>query len=233
MEPNTVVSREEWTEARVTLLGEEKAFSKARDALAEKRRSLPWVKVSGEYVFETNSGRKSLSDLFSGSSQLAVYHFMFTPEWDEGCPACGFWADTYNQAHEHLTARDIAFAVASRAPLEKLNAYRDRFGWDFNWVSTVGDTFNRDFGVTLDAEAVDQGRAVYNYKETKFPGTEAPGLSVFAKDEKGTIYHTYSTYGRGLEEFNGIYHLMDMTPKGRNEGQLDFPMAWLRRRDQY
>jgi len=233
MKPNEIVDRDAWVAARTDLLAEEKALTRARDALVEKRRALPWVRIATAYEFDSETGRVSLANLFGAHSQLAIYHFMYPPEWEEGCPSCCFWADTYNQAHAHLAARDTAFAVASRAPLDRLKAYKARLDWDFNWVSTVGDRFNRDFGVTFDAEEAQAGRAVYNYRVGGFHGPEAPGLSVFAKSENGAVYHTYSTYGRGLEEFNGIYHLLDMVPKGRDEDGLDHTMSWLRRRDQY
>ena len=233
MKPTEVVDREAWVAARTALLAEEKALVRARDALAEKRRTLPWVRIAEAYEFETDAGRVGLAALFGAHSQLAVYHFMYPPEWDEGCPACCFLADSCSQAHVHLAARDVSFVMASRAPLDRLNDYKARFGWDFTWVSTVGDSFNRDFGVTFDPEEAEAGRAVYNYKIGGFRGAEAPGLSIFAKSEDGALYHTYSAYARGLDDFLVAYHLLDRTPKGRDEEGLDFTMAWLRRRDQY
>ena len=233
MQRNEIVDRETWTRARVELLREEKAHTRARDELAAKRRSLPWVRVEEDYRFIGPEGEVGLADLFGGKRQLIVYHFMFAPDWDDGCPSCSFWADTFDRVPVHLAARDTALVCASRAPLEKLTAARKRFGWSFPWYSTVGDAFNRDFGVTHDPADVAAGTARYNYTVGPVHGAEEPGASVFAAGTDGAVFHTYSVYARGVEDFNGAYRLLDMTPKGRDEGALPFPMAWVRRRDGY
>lgn len=233
MTGHVVVPRDEWLSARKELLEEEKAFAKARDALAEKRRALPWTKVTKKYAFDTEIGSQSLADLFDGRSQLIVQHFMFGPDWSEGCPSCSFWGDNFDQTVPHLHARDVTFVAVSRAPLSTLLGYRDRLGWTFPWVSSSGSDFNFDFDVSLDADRQSAGPVVYNYRETEFPSSEAPGISVFLKDNHGAVYHTYSAYARGLEDFSSTYRLLDATPKGRDEDALPYPMAWVRRRDQY
>jgi len=227
------VSRDKWIEARRDLLEEEKVFAKARDSLAAKRRALPWNKVETVYQFDTEAGPKTLADLFEGRSQLIVQHFMFGPDWEEGCPSCSFWSDNFNQTVPHLAARDVAFVAVSRAPLNTLLAYRKRLGWSFPWVSSLGNDFNFDFDVSFDTDRQSDTRVYYNYRDTIFPASEAPGVSVFFKDDDGAIFHTYSAYARGLEDFNGTYRLLDATPKGRDEDVLSYPMAWVRRRDQY
>ncbi len=228
-----IVSREEWLKARRAHLDDEKAFTRARDALAERRRNLPWVRIEQDYRFQSTDGEVSLADLFAGRSQLIVKHFMFGPDWDEGCPSCSFWADGYSGLEDHLAHRDTAFVAISNTSMEKINAYRGRMGWTFPWVSSLGSDFNRDFHVTFSPEDLQAGRVVYNYAQRSFPSTEAPGLSVFFRPDPDTIVHSYSAYSRGLDMMNAAYHLLDLTPKGRNEGGLDYPMAWLRRRDQY
>ncbi len=233
MTRHAVVSRDEWVRARKELMEEEKAFSKARDALAAKRRSLPWTKVTKPYAFDTETGTQSLGELFDGRSQLIVQHFMFGPDWEEGCPSCSFWGDNFDQTVPHLHARDVTFVAASRAPLSMLLGYRDRLGWAFPWVSSLGSDFNFDFDVSFDPERPSGAPVTYNYRETEFPSSEAPGISVFVKDDDGAVCHTYSAYARGLEDFNSTYRLLDATPKGRDEDGLAYPMAWVRRRDQY
>lgn len=233
MAHNAIVSREEWVSARKELLEEEKSFSKARDALAAKRRELPWTRVDKTYEFETAQGPKSLGDLFDGRTQLIVQHFMFGPDWEEGCPSCSFWGDNFDRTVPHLAARDVAFVAVSRAPLKSLMGYRDRLGWSFPWVSSLGNDFNFDFDVSFETERDSNQTVYYNYKDTMFPASEAPGVSVFYKDDAGGIYHTYSVYARGLEDLNGTYRLLDTTPKGRDEDALSYPMEWVRRRDQY
>ena len=226
-----VVSREEWLAARKALLAKEKAFTRERDQLSRERRALPWVKVDKAYVFHGPNGKETLSDLFAGNGQLLVYHFMFGPDWNEGCPSCSFWADNYNGIVEHLKHRDVTLVAISRAPLEKLAAYKRRMGWSFKWVSSLGNDFNHDYHVSFTPE--EQKNAVYNYTAQGFGTSEAPGISVFAKDEAGHIFHTYSCYARGLDMLNGAYHLLDLVPKGRDEDGLSYPMAWVRRHDQY
>ena len=226
-----VVSRDEWVAARAALLAKEKAFTQERDRLSKERRELPWVKVDEPYVFDGPAGKETLSDLFGASGQLLVYHFMFGPDWNEGCPSCSFWADNYNGVVVHLKHRDVALVAISRAPLEKLEAYKRRMGWSFKWVSSLGNDFNRDYHVSFTPE--EQKTAIYNYKPGGFGSSEAPGISVFAKDETGNVFHTYSCYARGLDMLNGAYHLLDLVPKGRDEVGLPHSMAWVRRHDKY
>jgi predicted dithiol-disulfide oxidoreductase (DUF899 family) len=226
-----VVPKDKWLEARKALLAKEKAFTRQRDALSAERRALPWVKVEEGYVFDTPDGKQSLSELFAGKSQLLVYHFMFGPDWDEGCPSCSFWADNYNGIVTHLKHRDVTLVVVSRAPLEKLEAYRKRMGWSFKWVSSHGNTFNRDYCVSFAPEEKDT--AFYNFEPRGFSSSEAPGISVFFKAADSGIFHTYSCYARGLDMLNGAYHHLDLLPKGRDEEGLPYPMAWVRRHDKY
>ena len=228
-----IVSRDEWNTARVAHLAEEKALTRARDALSAKRRELPWVAVNKDYLFAGADGKVSLSELFGGKSQLIIYHFMYGDDWGEGCPSCSFWADNFNTITPHLAARDAAFAVISMAQFGQLAAYQNRMGWQFQWLSSHGSSFNRDFNVSFSDAEIEDGSAVYNYKPSTFPGKEAPGISVFAKDDLGKIYHTYSTYARGLDMLNGAYHYMDLLPKGRDEDGLNYPQAWIKRRDDY
>lgn len=227
-----IVDDEAWIAARKELLAEEKAFTRARDALAAKRRALPWRRVAENYLFETETGTKALDDLFGFHSQLIVQHFMYGPDWKAGCPSCSFWADNFDHIVPHLAARNVAFTAVSRAPLEKLLAYRQRMGWTFPWASSYGTDFNRDFGVTFEDSEVEEGRTPYNYTLGSFPSGEAPGISVFAKKD-GHVFHTYSAYARGLEDFNGAYRYLDATPYGRNEDALPHPMAWVERHDEY
>jgi predicted dithiol-disulfide oxidoreductase (DUF899 family) len=226
-----IASRDEWLAARKALLAKEKAFTKARDALSQERRRLPWLKVDKTYVFEGPGGKETLADLFAGCSQLLVYHFMFGPDWNEGCPSCSFWADNYNGAVVHLRHRDVTLVAISRAPLEKLESYRKRMGWSFKWLSSYGNDFNRDYQVSFTPE--EQKTAIYNYEASGFGSSEAPGVSVFSRGADGQVFHTYSCYARGLDMLNGAYHLLDLVPKGRGEQGLPFPMAWVRRHDQY
>lgn len=228
----TIVSDADWLKRRRKLLAKEKDLQKARDALAAERRALPWRKVHENYVFAAEDGPRSLTDLFDGSSQLLVYHFMYHPDWDEGCKSCSFWADNYNGVQTHLKARDTALVAVSRGPLDKLLAYRKRMGWTFPWVSSADNQFNQEFAVSFTREEIDSGDAIYNYRETSRIGEEMPGLSAFRKDN-GAIYHTYSTYSRGLDPFNTAYQLLDLTSKGRDEDDLEYSMSWLRRHDEY
>ena len=230
MQPQKIVSQNEWLAARRALLAKEKEFTRARDRLSQERRALPWVKVDKTYAFDGPNGKETLSDLFSGRSQLIVYHFMFGPDWTEGCPSCSFWADNYNGAVVHLNHRDVSMAAVSRAPLEKLEAYKKRMGWSFRWVSSLNTDFNWDYHVSF---RPDQKDAVYNYRPRKPEAAEAPGVSVFIKGDDGQIFHTYSCYARGLDTLNGAYQLLDLVPKGRDEDGLTFPMAWVRRHDRY
>jgi len=234
MQDRKVVSRDEWLAARKQLLAKEKAFTRLRDELSGQRRALPWVKVDKEYAFDGPNGRETLADLFEGRSQLAIYHFMYGPDWKEGCPSCSFWADNFNGIDIHLAHRDIALIAISRAPLDILDAYKERMGWDFKWVSSFENDFNYDYDVSFTPDEIKKGEMFYNFEVRNFPSEEAAGISVFYKNDEGEIFHTYSCYARGLDMLNGAYHYMDLAPKGRDEeGLLPHTMAWLRRRDQY
>ena len=233
MKRHKVVSREQWLAAREQHLAKEKEFTRLRDQLSRERRELPWVRVDKAYLFEGPNGKESLSDLFDGRSQLIIYHFMYGPDWEEGCPSCSFWADNFNGIDIHLKHRDITLIAVSRAMLDTLDAYKARMGWTFKWVSSHGSDFNHDYHVSFTPEEIDKGEMYYNYAVTNFPSEEAPAISVFYKDSDDTIYHTYSCYARGLDMLNGAYHYMDLAPKGRDEDGLPNTMAWLRRRDQY
>jgi predicted dithiol-disulfide oxidoreductase (DUF899 family) len=228
-----VVSPAEWLVARKELLRKEKEFTRLRDELSRQRRELPWEKVEKEYVFDGPNGRETLSDLFGGKSQLMVYHFMFGPEWPEGCPSCSFLADHFDGSVAHLAARDVRLAVVSRAPLPRIEAFKKRMGWRFKWVSSYGNDFNRDYQVSGTKEEIAAGPAYYNYTMQQFPSEERPGASVFYKDEAGNVLHTYSTYSRGLDMLIGAYHWLDMAPKGRDEEGLPHGMAWVRHHDKY
>jgi predicted dithiol-disulfide oxidoreductase (DUF899 family) len=229
-----VVSRDEWIQARREHLKHEKELTHLRDKLAVERRALPWVKIEKAYAFDTPTGRKSLADLFDGRSQLIVYHFMFGPEWKEGCPSCSFVSDHMDGAVPHLAARDVTLTMVSRAPLGKIEAFKKRMCWRFPWVSSAGSDFNYDFHVSFKPEQKVGGKVDYNYTMQEFPSDEGPGASVFYKDpSSGEIFHTYSTYGRGLDPLVGTYVLLDLVPKGRDEDQLPFSMAWVRHHDRY
>eukprot|EP00056_Hartaetosiga_gracilis_P000931 m.41405 g.41405 ORF g.41405 m.41405 type:complete len:247 (-) comp10422_c0_seq1:184-924(-) len=235
MNGHEVVSREEWMVARLELLRKEKEFTKLRDELNKQRREMPWVAVEEDYTFTDGKGDEvKLGELFKGKSQLIVYHFMFASEWDEGCSSCSFWADSYDKVIAHLNHRDINLVTVSKAPVDKINAFKQRMGWSFQWVSSQDSKFNSDFGVSFTNEQLESGENIYNYNKNKFPCSEAPGVSVFFRDpDSGCIYHTYSTYARGLDMLNSAYHLMDITPKGRDEGGLSYSMAWLKHHDKY
>ena len=228
-----IVSQTEWLRARQELLAQEKKFTRERDELSRQRRAMPWLEVTKPYQFDTPSGRKSFGDLFAGNSQLIVYHFMFHPDWTAGCKSCSYWADNYDGAIDHLAARDTALVAISRAPLDKLEAFRQRMGWRFPWASAVGDDFNHDFGVSFTKDEIASKEKLYNYGTRAFNGEDAPGISVFIKDASRKIFHTYSTYSRGLDMLNGAYHLLDLTPKGRDEDTLAHPMSWVRLHDEY
>jgi predicted dithiol-disulfide oxidoreductase (DUF899 family) len=229
-----VVSRQEWTVARASLLDREKELTRLRDEVAAQRRRLPWVAVGKPYRFDTVDGPATLADLFAGRSQLVVYHFMFGPDWEEGCPSCSFWVDSFDGIAEHLRHREVSLVAVSRAPLERIQAYGRRMGWTLPWVSSAPSDFNVDYGVTFTQEQ-QQGRAdaVYNYRPISSPGEEMPGVSVFVRDDAGAIFHTYSCYARGLDPINSAYQILDLVPRGRDEDNLPWPMAWLRRHDAY
>jgi predicted dithiol-disulfide oxidoreductase (DUF899 family) len=228
-------TREEWLDARLELLKAEKELTRLNDDLAKKRRELPWVRVDKGYAFDTEDGEGTLADLFRGRSQLIIYHFMYGPDWNEGCPSCSGVADGFDETHLHLQNHDVAFTAVSRAPLEKLLAYRDRMGWSFPWASSAPSDFNFDFNVSFTQASVDKGGQTYNFKELdgwqlepdQLP-YEGPGMSAFTLED-GVVYHTYSAYSRGLDALWNMWQWLDRAPLGRNEG--DF--SWFRRHDQY
>lgn len=230
---NKIVSRETWLDARRVLLTQEKIFTKQRDALSAARRALPWVRVEKPYAFDTDTGRKTLGELFEGRGQLMVYHFMLGPDWEAGCKSCSFWADNFNGVDIHLAHRDVTFLAVSRAPLEKLQAFKERMGWSFNWVSSFPSDFNFDYQVSFTDAQLEAGEARYNYQPMQFKMDEMAGISAFARDQGGEVFHTYSTYGRGLDLMNGAYNYLDLAPKGRDEDGLEHSMAWLKLRDSY
>jgi predicted dithiol-disulfide oxidoreductase (DUF899 family) len=224
-----VVVHDEWLQARNELLAKEKEFTRVRDELTQQRRELPWEAVEKEYVFEGPERKETLLQLFGGRSQLLVYHFMFDPEWDAGCPVCSFWADNLDPIVLHLRARDVTMIAVSRAPFAKIAAYKERMGWSFKWVSSAENDFNFDYGVSFPPEEEDE--AVYNYGTLSPRGSEREGVSVFAKDEAGNVFHTYSAYARGIDLVNTAYNYLDLVPKGRDEdGRGPF---WVRRHDEY
>jgi predicted dithiol-disulfide oxidoreductase (DUF899 family) len=227
-----VVSREAWLKERVALLAEEKELTRRRDALANKVRELPWVKVEKPYTFDAPTGKSSLAELFGDRSQLIVYHFMFDATWSQGCKSCSFIADHYNGIVVHLAHRDISFVTVSKAPIEKLEQFRKRMGWTFPWVSAATSDFSRDYGVSFTDQELADSSTVYNFTGKPYPIRELPGLSVFYKDTRGDIYHTYSSFARGLEHFLTAYNYIDVTPTGRDEAQTG-GMGWLRHHDRY
>lgn len=228
-----LVSRSEWKDARKKLLLAEKALTEALDAVAGQRRMLPWVAVEEDYVFEGPQGKLTLKDLFGDKKQLVVYHFMYGPDWEAGCPSCSYVADNFNGTEKHLAQRDTAFVATSNTSIKNINAYKERMGWNFSWLSSEGTSFNRDYHVSFSQSELDEGDVEYNFQEQKLEGTEYPGMSVFIRTEDGGVAHSYSCYARGLDIILGAYHILDMTPQGRNEADLPFPMAWIRRHDQY
>lgn len=228
-----VATREEWLAARQDLLTEEKALTRARAAVAEKRRALPWVLVEDDYRFVGAAGEVTLADLFGAHSQLIVQHYMYGADWTEGCKSCAFWADQFDPAAAHLAARDVAFAVVSQAPYDVFAPFRSRMGWGFNWVSSAPCSFSNDYHVWYTPEQIAAGETAYNFQPGAHYGEHAPGVSVFARDADGAVYHTYSCYARGLDTLNGCYQLLDLVPKGRDEAELPMPMAWVRHHDRY
>ena len=232
MSEHPVVSESEWTRARLELLEHEKALTRQRDELSRMRRELPWVRVERDYSFQGEQGQAGLEDLFAGRTQLAVYHFMFHPDWNEGCRSCSFWADNLNAVEVHLAQRDVSLVAVSRAPLDTLIAFKKRMNWSFPWYSSYGSDFNSDFGVSFTPDQIEQGRADYNFGSLSFGMEEAPGLSIFLKKDEG-IFHTYSCYARGLDALNSAYQVLDLTPKGRDENGLPFSMAWVNYHDSY
>ena len=227
-----IVAAAEWLAARKQLLATEKEFTRLRDELSRQRREMPWEKVEKEYVFEGANGKETLADLFDGRSQLIVYHFMFGPGWKEGCPSCSFLADSFDAARVHLAQRDATFVAISRATLPEIEAFKKRMGWQFKWVSSFGSDFNYDYQVSVGNGEKANSSVYYNYSLTTFPSEERPGASVFSKrgDE---VFHTYSAYARGLDILLPTYNWLDLTPKGRDEDGLPYPMAWVRHHDRY
>lgn len=230
---HTIVSETEWLRAQTEFLKKEKELTKLNDELGCRRRELPWTPVEKNYVFDGPRGKMTLADLFNGCSQLAVYHFMFGPDWTEGCPGCSYVMDHVNGTIEHLRARNVSLVAVSRGPLEKLEAFKKRMGWRFSWVSSGNTDFNFDFGVSFTKEELAAGVKKYNFGTVTPHGEENPGLSLFSKDAGGSVFHTYSCYGRGLEAMLATYAVLDRTPKGRNEAGQPMPMAWVRHHDKY
>jgi predicted dithiol-disulfide oxidoreductase (DUF899 family) len=232
MQTHQIVSREEWIAARKAHMAREKELTQAREALSQARRDLPWVKVDKDYVFDGPDGQVTLAELFKGRPQLVVQHVMFAPEWDAACKSCSFWVDGFERMVPHLAARDTTMVAISRAPLAKLDAFKKRMGWTFDWVSSGNNDFNYDYGVSFTREQIGKGEAKYNYGTSPLYGDELPGISVFYRD-KADVFHTYSTFARGLDMMNAAYHYLDLTPLGRHEEGLPYPMDWVRLRDQY
>jgi predicted dithiol-disulfide oxidoreductase (DUF899 family) len=232
LDNHKIVSQNEWLEARKRLLAREKEFTRLRDELSQQRRELPWVKVEKNYVFDGPGGQETLADLFDGRSQLVVYHFMFAPDWEEGCPSCSFWADNFNGIGVHVNHRDVTMVAISRAPLEKLETFKRRMGWSFKWLSSGSNDFNYDYHVSFPAEESEK-ELEYNYGKREIDTPDLPGVSVFYKDEKGRVFHTYSSYARGIDILNTAYNYLDLVPKGRDESELEFTQAWVHYHDRY
>jgi predicted dithiol-disulfide oxidoreductase (DUF899 family) len=233
IQDHAVVSHEEWLSARIALLAKEKEFTRLRDDLSRQRRELPWEKVEKQYVFDGSKGKETLADLFENRSQLVVYHFMFPPEWDAGCPHCSFWADNFNPIIIHLNQRDVSMVAISRAPLAKLGAFKKRMGWSFKWLSSGENSFNYDYNVSFTPEEVKRGTDFYNYRSGGAGYEDREGTSVFYKDNNGKIFHTYSAHARGIDILNTAYNYLDLVPKGRDEDRLEFTQAWVRHHDKY
>ena len=232
---HSVVSKDRWLAQRKALLAREKELTHLRDQIARERRAMPWTRVEKNYSFDTPEGPRKLADLFEGRRQLVVQHFMLGPEWEQGCPSCSYMADHIAGMKVHLEHRDVTMLVVSRAPLAEIERFRERMGWQFKWVSAYDSDFNYDFGVSFKPEAWAEGKGevYYNYSVRPFPAQEAPGVSVFYKDDAGEVFHTYSTYERGVEVMMGTYNLLDLTPKGRDEQNPVYAMDWVRHHDRY
>ena len=228
-----VVGHEEWLDARRELLVREKELTRQREDLAERRRALPWERVIKDYLFEGPDGKATLANLFDRSSQLIVYHFMFDPTWDAGCPSCSFWADNFDGAWVHLRARDVNLGAISRAPYGVIAAYQQRMGWSFPWVSSFGTEFNYDYNVSFTPESLGDQTAIYNYGSTDAGFEDREGISIFLMADAGEIFHTYSAYARGIDMVNGTYQFLDLVPKGRDEPTDPFKQLWVRRHDEY
>lgn len=229
-----IVSQNEWLTARKELLAKEKEHTRQGDDLSQQRRELPWVRVEKNYLFDTPEGKRSLAGLFAGRSQLIVYHFMLGPGWEAGCPSCSYIMDHVDGLMVHLNARDVTLMAISRAPLPQIQTFKQRMGWQFPWASSNGNSFNFDYQVSFTQDELASGEVCYNFAKMPAPPVEEfPGLSVFAKDDRGDVFHTYSTYARGLDVLLGTYNFLDLTPKGRDEDGLAFSMAWVRHHDRY
>jgi len=233
MPDHAVVTRQEWTAARQALPAKEKEFARLRDELSRERRALPWMRIEKSYAFETPVGRKSLTELFDGRRQLVVYHFMFAPDWQVPCKSCSFWADNFNGIVSHLHQRDVTMLAISRAPLAKLEAFKQRMGWSFPWISSDDGDFNFDLGVSFRPQDLAAGEVDYNFRRLKTSMSDLPGISVFYRDDDGTVFRTYSCYSRGVDMMNTAYHYLDLTPKGRDEDGLPRNQAWVRFHDEY
>ena len=233
MTTHAIETREKWLEARLDLLAAEKDLSRRSDQVAELRRKLPWVRVDMAYVFDGPNGKVTLADLFGSRRQLLVQHFMLAPGWEQGCKSCSYMADHTDGMTVHLAQRGVSFVAISRAPLAEIERFRRRMGWRFKWVSSNSNSFNYDFHVSFTPEQVATGRIAYNYGTSPHTSEELPGVSVFAKDDAGDVFHTYSTYGRGVEVMMGTYRMLDLTPKGRDEQGLAHTMQWVRHHDRY
>jgi predicted dithiol-disulfide oxidoreductase (DUF899 family) len=234
MTNHMAVSRDKWLEVRLDLLAAEKDLTRRSDQVAQLRRQLPWVRIDKQYVFDGPDGRQSLADLFDGRCQLLVQHFMLAPGWEQGCPSCSFMADHVDGMTIHLAHRDVTFVAISSAPLAEIERFRRRMGWQFKWVSSYGTDFNYDFAVSFTPEEVATGRIDYNYGKWSLTGEEWPGVSAFYRDDAGDVFHTYSSYGRGVEVMMGTYRMLDLTPKGRSErDDTMYKMEWVRHHDRY
>jgi predicted dithiol-disulfide oxidoreductase (DUF899 family) len=233
IQDHEVVSSQQWIAHRKELLRKEKEFTKLRDELSRQRRELPWEKVEKQYVFDTPNGKQTLADLFDGRSQLIIYHFMFGPGWEQGCPSCSYLSDHFGGSLVHLANRDVTLAVVSRAPIAQIETFQKRMGWPFRWASSFTNDFNHDYHVSFTRQELASGKVDYNYAQSEFPVEEAPGASVFYKNPAGEIFHTYSAYARGLDILVGAYNFLDLVPKGRDEEGLAHSMAWVRHHDRY
>jgi predicted dithiol-disulfide oxidoreductase (DUF899 family) len=233
LDNHRIVSKDEWLAARSALLKKEKEFTLLRDKLGQQQRDMPWVLVDKEYLFDGPNGKQTLSDLFDGRSQLIVYHFMYDPNWDAGCPSCSFWADNFNGIVVHLNRRDVTMIAVSKAPYTKIGEYKKRMGCNFKWVSSYDNDFNFDYHVSFTPEELSEKKAFYNYNLQDTHSPEREGVSVFYKDTAGHVFHTYSAYARGIDVLNVAYHYLDLVPKGRDEDGHEFPQYWVRRHDEY
>jgi predicted dithiol-disulfide oxidoreductase (DUF899 family) len=233
LDNHRIVSKDEWLAARSALLKKEKEFTLLRDKLGQQQRDMPWVLVDKKYLFDGPNGKQTLSDLFDGRSQLIVYHFMYDPNWDAGCPSCSFWADNFNGIVVHLNQRDVTMIAVSKAPYSKIGEYKKRMGWNFKWVSSYDNDFNFDYHVSFTPQELSEKKAFYNYSLQDTHSPEREGVSVFYKDTAGHVFHTYSAYARGIDVLNVAYHYLDLVPMGRDEDGHEFPQFWVRRHDEY